>query len=659
MNTEEKGLLNQFRHRYISLVILRLFIYVVQIFLLLTCAFFVLSNLVGKEINDFSIGIGVNRIWVKQEYWSVICFLFSIFSFATVPKNMKEQIVNISLALKYLKLKKRTSAQKEVIIQAKKHVDEVDITVDKILQGKEEEIEPHEKRMFLRRLLIIFGISGISILTVVLIFVFGWNIPKVASIDLIIGYILIMFEAYYYQLGLRKKKIGLLEEKHKNIISNIDNKEEQFKLLQKIYYMKADRLSNYSFVLGVATGATNIISVLITILDTTSNADFQRIFALELDSLNAVIATVFMASSICFFVVDLIVQIILEPKILEMNINSKMNYCIEDYEALNDQYQKEMENSRLFSRKILDWARGVYEYNNDVMVRKYYRGEDAYISFKCMATVESTYPGRVPRYKLTALILWLCAFMGFVWGEAEIRYLIPITLITFIVYDILVVLNAVQLWNDKQEWLRLEEKIEKENSYKLRKEVKWDFIQYIFMHSIFMALVASINIMVQTMSYYWPYVLFILVILNLVGYLFIKNKVVIGDRDIMKPYLLMVMLGAGIIAISIRSIWLGEIGVVFGSVVLLMLLLVLEEILASFYRRWKKKVEEYTVHFPIGIIFIVLNWGITYICMQWNLLRMEYIGVKFFAWIYIEMIVVIIFRMLWGIVQVSDETEKV
>lgn len=348
MNTEEKGLLNQFRHRYVSLCILRICMIFFQILILLTCSFYVLANLMKWEIPNFFIGIGINRISFKAEYWDVICFLFSIFSFFTVPGNLKEQITNLYLAIKYLKEEKRTSFQKEVIEQAKGVVGEVDLAFDKFLQGKKEEIEPHEKRMVLRRGLIVFGIIGISILTTVLIFKYGWNVPKVASIDLFIGYLLVIFEAYFYQIELKKAKIVLMEEEHKKNIVNKEDEREHFKLLQKISYMKADRLSNYSLVLSVASGATNVVSVLITILDTASDANFQRMFALEIDSVNAIVAAVFMAASVCFFIADIVVQLRIEPKILETNIQAKIPYSTENYDALCSQYEKEMNKSGFF-----------------------------------------------------------------------------------------------------------------------------------------------------------------------------------------------------------------------------------------------------------------------------------------------------------------------
>lgn len=658
MNAEEKRLSKQIEYCYFSSRILRICIGIVQIFMMAICGFWVLANLFEWEITELFIGTGINRIEIKPNYWNVICFVLSMFSFFTVPNGLKEKLTTLKLARIYLKKEKRTTAQNDIIEQAKKYIDEVAQAFSKYCEGKTDEIEPHEKRMVLRKILIILGIVGISILTILLIFKYGWNVPQVAAVDLLIGYILVILEAYLYQVELRKAQILLLGEKHEKIIADNDDKREQFKLLQKINYMKADRLSNYSLVLSVAAGATNVISVVITILDTASDTNFQRMFALEIDSVNAIVATVFMIASCCFFLADLYFEVKIHPIIIETSTNAKIPYSEGDFDALKKQYEEEMKNSRYFSRKILDWARGIYEYNNDVMVRKYYREEEVQIPFACMATVESLFPGRVPRYKLTALILWLCGFMGFVWSEADIMFIFPITIMSFVVYDLLLLMNAVQLWNSNQKWLRLENEIEEKFSCRLRRYVKEDFIRYIWYHSVVMTLVATMNAILKTMGNIhisWYYIMPLIIMFNIIGYCFVEKEKKIKDGNILRPYFRRGVLICGSAVIVGHYIISGRVGEVFFSSALLFLIFILEEIIVSFYKRVKSNVEETKVQFPIGIIFIILNWGIAYIFMVWDLKMIVPISFKAFAWLYVEGIIIIILRMLWGMIQMGEE----
>ena len=191
MNAEEKRLLRQIEYCYFSSRILRICISIVQIFMMTICAFWVLANLFEWEITELFIGTGINRIEIKPNYWKVICFVLSMFLFLAVPSSLKEKVTTLKLARIYLKKEKRTTAQNDIIEQAKKYIDEVAQAFSKYCEGKTDEIEPHEKRMVLRKILIILGIVGISILTILLIFKYGWNVPQVAAVDLLIGYILV------------------------------------------------------------------------------------------------------------------------------------------------------------------------------------------------------------------------------------------------------------------------------------------------------------------------------------------------------------------------------------------------------------------------------------------------------------------------------------
>lgn len=540
MNSNDKKLIVQVKHRYNILVCIESFLIFLQTVGLLLCFTYVVSVYLLFELPDIPVSTGAYHLNIKSNDMNVICMIISVLLIFSRPKGLKDKRIKLKLAKKYLeKNGEKADFQKDIIEKSRNIITDVDRYYQKKKDKKtKEKIVPHEKRMVLRQRMILLGIPGISILTAVLIFGFGWNVPQTASIDLIIGYFLVIFEAQYYQILLKKEGVKIFSDMHRDMIEEgvkkgfvckkliergnekkkskrerfyekqkeqqyerqiaeqrefqLEMQKLEFKCYQKICFMTKDRKTNYCMVFGVAALAMNFLSLIITFLDSTQNLDFMKLFALPISSVNNKIALFFAIISIIFFTVDIILQNKHEADIYELDAKSNMEYSSKNYGILKDEVQNMMDKN-LFSRSTLDVGRGIYDFNNDQLVKKCIQKEkNVYIPVSCMFTVEKSFPGRVPRYKLTALIFWLCAFCAFVWGRANLKSLVPISIGSIVIYDTLLVVNGILLWSRQKEWRVFEKEIEKYSKWNLFKSVNQDFVNLFLIHSAIISFLACI-----------------------------------------------------------------------------------------------------------------------------------------------------------------------
>ena len=652
--TDEERLL-QFKHRYYSLFIKELVRIMIQMLGMVICALYVFANFFEWKIQDIFIHLGNASIFIENDYFNVICLVISIFLLISRPQKAREAITELRLALGYIKNGITGSDYQKIIIsKAETYISEVDMAYGKKKTGHEDDIEPHEKRMVFRKWMIIISIPAISILTTVMIFVFNLNVPQAASLDLLIGYLLVIYEAHYYQIQLKKDDIQVMTEKYKNILVKGEYKEEFYKYIQKICYMRADRLSNYCYVLGVAGAALNLISILITILETSTKKEFfQRLFALEVSKINLDIALTFTILSFLFFFVDLFVQLWIEPQIKEFKVYTIMPYSAENYLHLQNIYKNNLMYGKLFSRRTLDWARGIYDYNNDALVRKYYRGEDVSVPLDCMFTVESAYPGRIPRYKLTVLILWLCSFCWFVWSGKDILCIIDITIIAFVLYDIILVINLALLWNKENKWLSYQKDIENVYTLNKPKEMKWDMLRYLFYHSIAILFMVVVSMVIGRKNGFNGMIGGIVGIglFGGLGYIFIKCKGVIQDNFIIKSYYSVIVSIIGVIGV-VHVFIEKESGIdAFYAALNVLIVTALIEVVSRYYRQFRKTINDYKIDFPIALIFVCVGWMLSslFVFLKQGVTE---IGTIIVLHMYSGIIVMGIMIMIWGMLKI-------
>lgn len=376
-----QNMLRQFTHRLYALKAKECLLITLQVVGMLICTVYVLTNFFHIQISDKYIIIGQYLILFKANYFSLSCFILAILLALPRPANLREQINTLKLAIRYVGHEidlQNVDSIKMVIQQADAYTTEVDSAYAKRKTGHSDQIEPHEKRMVVRKWMIILGIPGISILSAILVFMCGWNIPQIASIDLLLGYSLVMIEAYYYQFALKKANIDLMSDNYKSCIVDISNLnltkkrkidilEQEFKVYQKICHMRADRYLNYCLVLHVASSATNILSIMITILDQTKSVEFQKLFALETSRVNEWVALLFMLISIIFYVIDMAFRKSIDVCIIELKADEKMQFTNANYNYLNNKVKEWYKKKDIFSHNVLDIGRGLYDFNNDIL----------------------------------------------------------------------------------------------------------------------------------------------------------------------------------------------------------------------------------------------------------------------------------------------------
>ena len=652
-----------FRHRLRMLLLCEGGLIILQLAGMMICAAFVVSNFFGWQLGTLTIATKHFTFLFNDRYLNILCFIISILLIFSRPVNLREQINVLKMAIEYLSRNNGVVVndyEKDIIEKAKGYVTEAEIVMQKKLEGREDEIEPHERRMVLRKRMIIFGIPGISILTVILLFGCGWNIPQMASVNLLIGYALVMLEAYYYQLQLKKANISVMSERHKKIIKKSGTEQNEikkdaeegykkqiFKFYQKIFYMRADRFSNYCLVLGVASSATNMLAILITILENTKNADFQKLFALEISYVNSLVAMIFMAVSIILYFADIFSKSRFERVILEARAFEKLNYSEENYRSLKEKIDSKMCGKSIFSRDMLDIGRGTYDFNNDMLVGYYLRREQSFIPVECMLTVRASFPGRIPRYKLTALIVWLCGFCGIVWGTAKLKYIFPLSILAITIYIFLVLLNAVHLWNYRQEWISFE----KEN--RRMQESKWDFLGFATVSS-------SVIIILLILNDIWTTKFFIvnrsllfggisIICTTFVGFLLARKKVKMKKGKMNEEYRALLYFVAGAACIAVQYVAERKVTVLFVAMVLIFS--AISETAASYLQRIKRKNKREYEELPACTVVLLGNCS-TILVLLWRNKMMFQNRISFLLmWLYCMATLLLFCRMLWKIVQ--------
>lgn len=500
--TNEK-LLIQLRHRYNQLRISELFLIFLQIIGIGICTLYVIANFFNISGNDYLLQMTYFTFYFKYDYLNAICLFISVILMFSRPFALSCKINELRLAIKYLENEASfgsTEFQRKVIERTKSYITDDDKEYQKRKTKEKETIEPHEKRMALRHKMIVLGIPGISILTGSLIFGLGWNVPEVVVVDLLIGYGLVIYEAYFYQKELKNKEAVVFSDKHKQMILP-ENKqkgmEKEFIYYKKICYMTHDRLANYGLVLDVASKATNILAILITILDTVGNTDFQRLFALSNPNINNWLSLIFMIASIIFFFADVVYKNKVTLEQIELEGCIGMEYTLENLQYLENKLAKKW-NKDIFSRDALDIGRALYDFNNDLLVRSCFKKSQDTIPVSCMFTVERAFSGRIPRYKLTVLILWLCGFCGIVWGTEKWNNIIPVSIVALVLYDIILIVNAICLWNKEKEWIAFEKMQDERYHLNLVRTVKWDFYKEMSLHILAIVVLMYMQLLVNS-----------------------------------------------------------------------------------------------------------------------------------------------------------------
>ena len=671
MDRDDRRLLLQFQHRYYTLSIMEYGLITLQAIGLTICFLYVLFIFLQYPLPDIPLPVMAYKLSIKAEYMNVLCFIVSIFLAFPRPKWVKEQRFKLSLGIEYLREgdKEKASYKKDIIDEAATFVTEVDQYYQKKKQNtRKEKIVPHEKRMVMRKGMITVGIPAVSVLTAVLIFLFGWNVPQVAVVDLILGGGLVIAEARYYQYLLKKEgicmfsenQIRLIDEGVQEEVSNANViqvhktgkqiskkrrfyenqkkqkykkqlerkrnfelriREQKYQCYQKILYMKMDRKSNYCMVFGVASSVMNILSITITILDSTQNLDFKRLFALKVSAVNNIVSLLFAVLAAVFFIVDIIFQHFHEKDIYVLKAQINMKYSEVNFETLQNKVRAMIENS-IFSRYALDVGRGIYDFNNDQLIRKYCcKEKDVYIPVNCMFTVEHAYPGRIPRYKLIVLIFWLCCFCIYVWGKAKISNLISISLLSMLFYDFILAVMAILLWVGEREWITYEKKQELYSEWKLFRNVKQEFIKQFLLHSCIIMFLGCFFVVGKNNTIPYAMVLLFLIFIGL-SFWGCHGKTCAKEVKLSKTtkivWLVMIEV-IGILQNILQYVTMGRLNELHRIVTTVIIIPIFIGIIMKYHERIVKNKKDSQGAMHMNAMILLANWICTFLTAYWYL----------------------------------------
>lgn len=697
---EDKTLLGELNYRLFNLRVRSIGYRVLQFLVTSFCAAYVFNNSEStkKLLDIFNIGDYVFTF--NGDYWSYLCLILSVALAIPWPANAREKINIIRPAIKAIGSGGRSTWEKNIINRAKVLITDVDRAHQKKKEGRDNEIVPHERRMVMRRNLKIYGIPAFILLTIIQIF-FNWNFPYIVACDLIVGYIMVIYDSLYYQLQLKNYEVAVMTGEHRKRIKAEQDTGQHFKLLQKIYHMEADRYTNYGQVLGVASSVLNILAILLTLLDATGNDEWINFFMLNTKDVNADISSLFMCISIVFLFLDMYIQSYIGRKVVILQAQESMEYFADKEESMeNYKFLLARRNEKnfgantllhnifgesiagvilmpfrplntIFSRNALDIGRGRYDFNNDALVRDKYEyknraseNDEYKIPAECMSSVADSFPGRVPRFKFSAFVVWVVLICVLVWGREDINgiisgsnflsvnYLLSISLIVFILYDMIIIFFASRTWNKLRQWILFEKTMEEQANIKLSREVKWDFFSYFLGHSIIIVLLACGYAWWNERSMQYTILLGFAVfsiIIGVVGYRLAKKA-----RKFVVPEELYEFGAVFVLVIGILCCWSAGEWDLFKLFFMAVVIPAFIVMFSSYLRRVRAGSGAHSVEMPKCAVFLLANWVSTIILLnfsgklQGNLLNAG------FTWMYTVVVVLFVSGIAWEVKQIYD-----
>lgn len=670
---DKKSLLGELRYRYHILLMKEMGLVFLQMVGMGCCTLYVLCNFYGWEIGDFTINTTYYTFIFRGDYLSPLCLVLSVLLVIPRPADLIYKINILRSAIKCLTRKKNISDSEENTIRvAKTFITDIDRAHQKKKEGRDNEIKPHEKRMVLRKRMIIFGIPGLVILTFILIGLLGFTFPQIIAVDMVLGYTMVLYESFYYQTQLKEAHVSVMTKYHKEIICPEMIQEQQYEFYKKIYFMEADRYSNYCLVLGVVSSILNLLAILLSLLDASDNYDLKRLFAIDSISVNTEISVIFMGASIAIFLFDLLLNFLLGPQIVELEAKQGMGYSTKNYKAIKEDWDRKINGTdtmvhnifgeqvgeflfkpfspanSTFSRSALDVSRGRYDYNNDVLVEAKNK-----IPVDCMSTLEDAFPGRVPRFKLTAFVVWVFLFCFLVWGNADIDYLIPISIVSLIFYDIIIMFFAFRTWNEQWEWIVFEKEMEKLVGINIVREVKWDFLSYLLGNSIILVVLSGLyslwNENQITYEISIAYIVFFTLI-SIIGYRYAKKRRILHIPFVFTKLGGPILMGVGIICSLLEK----NIDI-FKVLIFVIIVPAIIEMFNSYLGKIEKSIKKSFISIPFCVLFLMVNWLSIFIWLYY------YKGLKgncvnmLIKWFYIIFAILLICSMVWELREVCEK----
>lgn len=355
----------------------------------------------------------------------IVFFLSVIMSlsiFGKVRKNMKT-------IKKYLDSKEENLLNEIVLSnrkEAEKVITHLDIIKDKFKRG--EKIEIHDKRDIVRSYILCIAILFMAGSAVIILFFLDLNFPVVIAWEIVIAYIFVMLEFLIYQFTVNRSESNVFSEKHKRIISFEEIKAiESMRYLQKILYMRCDRLKSYMLALKICIITMNILSISITIIVTNGDDRIKRWFGFE-DSFY-IVSIMLGIASIIFYYVDRRYGERVREKINDLEIYMSLSYSKKKYKEIKKRFPNLLHQKGLFDRPALDIARGTYEYN----IEKISSGNGV-IAFDYLFTVRHRIINNIPRVKFTSLVSFLFLGSILVWYKKNIFNIGFVCIITIIIF---------------------------------------------------------------------------------------------------------------------------------------------------------------------------------------------------------------------------------
>ena len=349
-----------------------------------------------------------------------------------------------------------------------------DIADAKIREGMQ--VSLHESRNYFRRKLILCSAVGLTLLTLLLVYIFHFSFPITIAVISALIYSLVLVDYFYYQHLIRKAGFQFYSDYRKELI-NFDTPDElgDYTCLTWILRMRKDRLTNYIDSMGIATLALNFVSILLGLTGKIASISVRNFLRLPShDSMDSI--TIFLVLlNLLVFAVNLVCAngsklIKYEGwNFIVKNLANDLK-CIKQCEC--GKYMKKYETvltyKAAFFSNALDISRGKHSYNVEIMEQDISAKDKPHIHKKKIhanhtALLTHAFVTHLERIFFFSAITGFALFCFLVWHLQSLDYLFNVLLAAMFIFVVSCI--GVRLFINIR-W-RKWRKFEKENQYRL------------------------------------------------------------------------------------------------------------------------------------------------------------------------------------------------
>ncbi len=369
-----------------------------------------------------------------------IAFGLSIISIVCSSANIRKKFFQLQECLSRFKDGSPDNIRDVALSRAMKLLTPVDhgrfkLKSEKAIRKKRSnfisEVDPLTRRQVLRENIIFCGFI-IMPFAFIITLINNISVPIMLMIQIILLYILIMWEYISYKFIMKKSSVNIFSENHRSLITRKSNRRESAIAIKKILAMRKDRYNNYQKTIFIVTNIANFFALVLTLLDISGNEPLKHRFRLPDSKINCYISFTLSIFSIVLYIISLVISNFLDRKIDKIDDYINLNSNTKSYFDILKNFAGSINMKSIFLGKRLDISRGLHEYNVEVLnlnynahfqiseqenrMRKHIADEHTIkIALRDVFRVEHRIANNIPRINLTVFVFGAVMFCAFIW----------------------------------------------------------------------------------------------------------------------------------------------------------------------------------------------------------------------------------------------------